>query len=182
MPCSSQQIYGWSNSERWDGRGVSAYGIREVHTGFWWGGSAIRSTLGRSRCKWEDDIKVGLQEVGWGDMDWIAMTQYDFCEFSNEPSGPINEGTFLTSCGIWVYWEPSWNPYCTLPEMEVTSVGLQLLELEYTLNWGKLYMPEIEGTWVGLKLRKLAYAWNWRNLSTPEIEKTWVGPKLRKLE
>jgi hypothetical protein len=24
--------------------------------------------LGRTRCRWEDNIKVGLQEIGWGGM------------------------------------------------------------------------------------------------------------------
>jgi uncharacterized protein YebE (UPF0316 family) len=24
---------------------------------------------------WEDNIKMDLQEVGWGDMDWIDMAQ-----------------------------------------------------------------------------------------------------------
>jgi hypothetical protein len=27
------------------------------------------------RCKWEDNIKVDLQEVGCGGMDWIDMAQ-----------------------------------------------------------------------------------------------------------
>jgi len=31
--------------------------------------------LGRSRCKWEDTIKMGLQEVGCGGMDWIELAQ-----------------------------------------------------------------------------------------------------------
>jgi hypothetical protein len=31
--------------------------------------------LGRPRRKWEGNIKMDLQEVGWGDMDWIAVTQ-----------------------------------------------------------------------------------------------------------
>jgi hypothetical protein len=25
--------------------------------------------------RWEDNIKMDLQEVGWGDMDWIDMAQ-----------------------------------------------------------------------------------------------------------
>jgi hypothetical protein len=29
--------------------------------------------LGRSRCRWEDNIKIDLQEVGWGGKDWIAL-------------------------------------------------------------------------------------------------------------
>ena len=31
--------------------------------------------LGRSKCKWEDNIKMNLQEVGCGDMDWIDLVQ-----------------------------------------------------------------------------------------------------------
>jgi hypothetical protein len=34
-----------------------------------------RRPLGRPRCRWEDNIKMDLQEVGWGDMDWIDTTQ-----------------------------------------------------------------------------------------------------------
>ena len=29
-----------------------------------------RRPLGRPRHRWEDNIKMGLQEVGWGCMDW----------------------------------------------------------------------------------------------------------------
>jgi hypothetical protein len=32
--------------------------------------------MGRPRCRWEDDIKVDLQEVGCGGMDWIQLAQY----------------------------------------------------------------------------------------------------------
>jgi hypothetical protein len=31
--------------------------------------------LGRTRHSWEDNIKVNLQEVGCGDMDWIGLDQ-----------------------------------------------------------------------------------------------------------
>jgi hypothetical protein len=31
--------------------------------------------LGRSRRRWEDNIKVDLQEVGCGVMDWIELAQ-----------------------------------------------------------------------------------------------------------
>ena len=27
--------------------------------------------LGRPRYRWEDNIKMDLQDVGYGDMDWI---------------------------------------------------------------------------------------------------------------
>ena len=31
--------------------------------------------LGRPRRRWVDDIKVDIQEVGCGGMDWIELTQ-----------------------------------------------------------------------------------------------------------
>ena len=31
--------------------------------------------LGRPRRRWEDDIKLDLQEVGCGGMDWIELAQ-----------------------------------------------------------------------------------------------------------
>jgi hypothetical protein len=33
-----------------------------------------RRPLGRPRCRWKDNIKMDLQEVGWG-MDWIELAQ-----------------------------------------------------------------------------------------------------------
>jgi hypothetical protein len=31
--------------------------------------------LGRPRCRWEDNVKMNLQEVGCGCMDWIGLAQ-----------------------------------------------------------------------------------------------------------
>jgi hypothetical protein len=31
--------------------------------------------LGRPRCRWENNIKMDLQEVGCGGMDWIELAQ-----------------------------------------------------------------------------------------------------------
>jgi hypothetical protein len=31
--------------------------------------------LGRPRCRWEDNIKMDLQEVGFRGMDWIELAQ-----------------------------------------------------------------------------------------------------------
>jgi hypothetical protein len=55
--------------------------------------------LGRPRRRWEDNIKIDLQEVGWGyglnrsgsGQGQVAGT----CEWGNEPSGPIKCGEFL---------------------------------------------------------------------------------------
>jgi hypothetical protein len=35
-----------------------------------------RRTLGRPRSRCEDNVKMDLTEVGWGDMDWIDLAQY----------------------------------------------------------------------------------------------------------
>jgi hypothetical protein len=31
--------------------------------------------LGRTRRRWEDNIKMDLKEVGWGGMDWNELAQ-----------------------------------------------------------------------------------------------------------
>ena len=31
--------------------------------------------LEKPRRRWEDNIKIGFQEVGWGGLDWIDVTQ-----------------------------------------------------------------------------------------------------------
>jgi hypothetical protein len=32
--------------------------------------------LGRSRRRWVYNIKMDLGDLGWGDVDWIGLTQY----------------------------------------------------------------------------------------------------------
>jgi hypothetical protein len=31
--------------------------------------------LGRPRCRWVDNIKLDLREIGWDGMDWIVLVQ-----------------------------------------------------------------------------------------------------------
>jgi hypothetical protein len=31
--------------------------------------------LGRPRCRWVDNVRMDLGEVGWGDVDWIDLAQ-----------------------------------------------------------------------------------------------------------
>jgi hypothetical protein len=58
--------------------------------------------LGRPRCRWEDNIKIDLQEVGYWVMEWIELAQdrdrWRACvnEVMNIPV-PENAGNFLTS-------------------------------------------------------------------------------------
>ena len=60
----------------------------------------IRATLGRPRRRWEDNIKMDLQEVGGGGWDWMELAQDrdrwgGTCEYGNELSGSIKCGEFL---------------------------------------------------------------------------------------
>jgi hypothetical protein len=34
-----------------------------------------RRPLGRPKCRWEDNIKMDLREIGFGDVDWIHWAQ-----------------------------------------------------------------------------------------------------------
>jgi hypothetical protein len=34
-----------------------------------------RRPLGRPRRRWEDNIKIDLREIGFGDMDWFHLAQ-----------------------------------------------------------------------------------------------------------
>jgi hypothetical protein len=58
--------------------------------------------LGRHRRRWEDNIRMDLQEVGCGCEDWIRLAQDRdssyvavACECGEEPSGSIKRGEFL---------------------------------------------------------------------------------------
>jgi hypothetical protein len=35
----------------------------------------VKRPLRRLRLRWEDNIKTSLREIGWGDMDWIHLTE-----------------------------------------------------------------------------------------------------------
>jgi hypothetical protein len=46
------------------------------------GESEGKIPLGRPRCRWEDNIKKDIKEVGCGGMDWIELAST--CECGNE--------------------------------------------------------------------------------------------------
>jgi len=56
--------------------------------------------LGRPRHRWEDNIKMDLQDMGCEGTDWIDVAQHKghvagACECGNETSGSIQCGEFL---------------------------------------------------------------------------------------
>ena len=56
--------------------------------------------LGRPRRRWEDNIRMDLQEVGLGYEDWIGLAQdrdrwRALVSAVREPSGSIKRGEFL---------------------------------------------------------------------------------------
>jgi hypothetical protein len=58
--------------------------------------------LGRSRHRWEDNIRLDLREVGWEGVDWIHLAQdrdhwWAFGENNNETLVPYKTGNFLIS-------------------------------------------------------------------------------------
>jgi hypothetical protein len=59
--------------------------------------------LRRPSCRWEDNIKMDLQQVGCGGMDWIEMVQ-DSGRWRTLVNAVMNlrvtqnAGNFLTSC------------------------------------------------------------------------------------
>jgi hypothetical protein len=48
---------------------------REVCTGFWFGKPEGKRPLGRPRRRWEDNIKMDVQEVGGSCGDWMELAQ-----------------------------------------------------------------------------------------------------------
>ena len=56
--------------------------------------------LGRPRHRWEDNIKMDLQEVGCGGMDWIELAQdrdrWQALVNVMNLQVPLNVGNFLT--------------------------------------------------------------------------------------
>jgi hypothetical protein len=49
-------------------------GRRGMRIGYWWESQGKRP-LGRPRRRWVDNIRRDLGGVGWGDVDWIGLTQ-----------------------------------------------------------------------------------------------------------
>jgi len=48
-------------------------GRGQLHTGFWWGNLRKKNPLGGPRRRWENNIKMELQEVGCRGMDFFDL-------------------------------------------------------------------------------------------------------------
>jgi len=63
-----------SRRMRWAGH-VARIGERRRVYGVLVGKLKVKRPLGRPRHRWEDNIKLDLQEAGSGGMDWIELAQ-----------------------------------------------------------------------------------------------------------
>ena len=78
------------------GRACGTYGGRVAYRVLM-GKPEAKRPLGRPRPRWEDNIKMDLQEVACGGIDWMELAQQveGTCEYGNEPTGSIKCGDFL---------------------------------------------------------------------------------------
>ena len=84
------------------GGACSAYGERRGVYIVLVGKPERKRTFGRPRRRWEDKIKMDLQEVGCGVMDWIELVQdrvrwRALVNAVMNLRGPQKAGNFLTS-------------------------------------------------------------------------------------
>jgi hypothetical protein len=80
------RIMGWAGHVALMGEG------RGMYRDFMWIAEGKRP-LGRSRPRRNDNIKMDLQEAGFGDMDWIELAQLaGTCECGNRPSDSLKCG------------------------------------------------------------------------------------------
>jgi hypothetical protein len=70
--------------------------------------------LGRPRRRWEDNMKMDLQDVGRGRGDWMELAQDKdrWLALVGTVRGSINAGNFLTSCKV--YWLASQEGLCSM--------------------------------------------------------------------
>ena len=90
-----------SRRMRWEGNVARMVERRCVYRVFM-GKPEVKRPLGRPRCRWEDNIKMDLQEVGCEGMGWIKLAQNrdSWRALVNMVINilvPQNAGNFLTS-------------------------------------------------------------------------------------
>ena len=105
-----------SRRMRWAGHVTRMGEDRVVHRVFV-GKPERKRPLGRPRRRWEDNIKMDLQEVGGGRGDWMELAQdrdgwRALVGTVRNFSGSINAGNFLTSGEV--YWLASREGLCSM--------------------------------------------------------------------
>jgi hypothetical protein len=61
-----------------------------------WYGSLKEKPLRKPRYRRKDNIKMDLQEVGWGGLNWIDLAQdRERCKWGNKLSGSIKCKVFI---------------------------------------------------------------------------------------
>jgi hypothetical protein len=64
-----------SRRMKWSGH-VARIGRRRIHIGCWGGGKPKgKKPLGKSKRRWEDNVKIDFREIGLSAMNWIDLTQ-----------------------------------------------------------------------------------------------------------
>jgi hypothetical protein len=63
-----------SRRMRWEGH-VAQMGEKRNAYRLLVGKPEGKRPLGRPRCRWVDNIRMDLGEVGWGDVNWIGLDQ-----------------------------------------------------------------------------------------------------------
>jgi hypothetical protein len=58
---------------RWAGHVVGMGKMRNAYN-FGWKSEGKRP-LGKPRCRWVDNIRMDLREIGWEDVDWMHLVQ-----------------------------------------------------------------------------------------------------------
>jgi hypothetical protein len=61
-----------SRRMRWAGH-VARMGDKRNAYRIFVGNTEGKRPLGRSRCRWVGNIKIGLREIGWDGVDWIDV-------------------------------------------------------------------------------------------------------------
>jgi hypothetical protein len=71
---SSPSIVRMIKARRWAGHVARMGEVRGAYN-ILVGRPQERRPLGRPRRRWEDNIKIDLKEIGFGDVDWIHLAQ-----------------------------------------------------------------------------------------------------------
>jgi hypothetical protein len=84
----------------------------------------IYIALSRPRCRWVDNIKIDLREIGWDGVDWIDMARdrgpvEGSCEHGIETSGSIK----------------CWGVLERLQNWRLLKKGSALSKYRYILRW-----------------------------------------------